>query len=621
MDRKRPSRFKTLRAQAAALMDDRTLALRGEGRLSWPQRWVHFWVLVGRGFVRNRCPVRASALAYTTLLALIPLLAVGLGVSTGLLKGSELRAAEFIRNLVDQVAPQLDLLPVGREEKAAAQRAVVEMVPRILQSEGEEQTRQIQALADRMVPEVIGGGDRAVRQEARARVVGQIQAQITGLREAGESRRAELTSALVDDLLLWRSHERVVGQIQAFISNIHSGALGLTGTVFLIFIALGLLSNIETTFNDIWGVARGRSWLARVVQYWAAITLGPLLMVLALGLLIGGQLEAARTGVQQGLPLLGGVLVQAGTYLGPFLLLVGTFTLIYLLMPNTRVDWQAALVGGLVGGLLWQLNSQFNVLFAARVVRTSQIYGPLSAVPVFLLGLYFSWLILLFGAQVSYTFQNRRAYLQEKQAESVNQRGREFVALRLMTGIGRWFQRGHGPPRLSQLTEELGIPTRLAQQVLHPLVTAQLVVEVAGLEPAYAPARPLETINCHEVLRALRAAGGADPTLDEASGNDAVYGEFARIQEAEQRAAAAVTVLALVQRAPARPALEAARGEQEPSSEPLPPPPVEKITPPASATETVAVTEPAAPTPPAASLDPAPVIAQAATDDKQTFPL
>ena len=117
MDRKRPSRFKTLRAQAAALMDDRTLALRGEGRLSWPQRWVHFWVLVGRGFVRNRCPVRASALAYTTLLALIPLLAVGLGVSTGLLKGSELRAAEFIRNLVDQVAPQLDLLPVGREEK------------------------------------------------------------------------------------------------------------------------------------------------------------------------------------------------------------------------------------------------------------------------------------------------------------------------------------------------------------------------------------------------------------------------------------------------------------------------------------------------------------------------
>ena len=171
MDRKRPSRFKTLRAQAAALMDDRTLALRGEGRLSWPQRWVHFWVLVGRGFVRNRCPVRASALAYTTLLALIPLLAVGLGVSTGLLKGSELRAAEFIRNLVDQVAPQLDLLPVGREEKAAAQRAVVEMVPRILQSEGEEQTRQIQALADRMVPEVIGGGDRAVRQEARARVL------------------------------------------------------------------------------------------------------------------------------------------------------------------------------------------------------------------------------------------------------------------------------------------------------------------------------------------------------------------------------------------------------------------------------------------------------------------
>ena len=92
-------------------------------------------------------------------------------------------------------------------------------------------------------------------------------------------------------------------------------------------------------------------------------------------------------------------------------------------------------------------------------------------------GLYFSWLILLFGAQVAYAFQNRRAYLQDKLVENVNQRGREFIALRLMTCIGRRFQRGQPPATLQEISIELGIPTRLAQQVLQTLLAARLVVE------------------------------------------------------------------------------------------------------------------------------------------------
>lgn len=564
MPKKPPGLFKSLLDQAEAFIDDRKLALAGEARLSRLQKFVHFWILVGRSFVRNRCPVRASALAYTTLLALIPMLAVGLGVSTGLLKSSEQQTAELIRNLVNQVAPQLDLLPVGGEEKADATRAVVEILPLILQSEGADQTRYIGELVDRIVP--AAGTDEAenrLLQEARERVSQQIRASVEGLLEASESRRAELMTAMVDDLLLLRSNDRVVSQIQSFIGNIHSGALGLTGTVFLIFIAIGLLSNIEATFNDIWGVPRGRAWLARVVQYWATITLGPMLMLLAIGLTIGGKLDAAQEWMQRWVPFIGSTLIGASSYLAPLLILTATFMLVYMLMPNTRVVWQAALVGGLVGSLLWNLNSQFNVLFASKVVTAGKIYGPLSAVPVFLIGLYFSWLILLFGAQVSYTYQNRRAYLQEKQAETVNQRGREFVALRLITCIGQWFQRGHGPPTLGEITDELGVPSRLAQQVMKTLVAAKLVVEVVGSETAYAPARPLETISCHEVLLAMRATSGQELSPRDEPSRDEVFGEFARIQEAEKQAAAAVTVLALVNRSQARLALASPAHEEK----------------------------------------------------------
>src|SRR5258706_15882692 len=114
-------------------------------------------------------------------------------------------------------------------------------------------------------------------------------------------------------------------------------------------------------------------------------------------------------------------------------------------MPNSKVRWRGALGGGLVGGVLFYLNNVVSVVYVSRVVSNSKIYGSLGLVPVFMIGLYLSWLILLFGAQVSYAYQNRTAYLEEKQIENINQRGREFIALRCMTCIGLRFKKAEPP--------------------------------------------------------------------------------------------------------------------------------------------------------------------------------
>jgi membrane protein len=217
-------------------------------------------------------------------------------------------------------------------------------------------------------------------------------------------------------------------------------------------------------------------------------------------------------------------------------------------MPNTRVRWSAALAGGFVGGVLWHINSITSVLYVSRWVTNSKIYGSLAAIPVFMAGLYFSWLILLFGAQVAYSFQNRDAYVQDKQADNVNQRGREFIALRLMECIGQRFQRALPPVGIAEIAHALAVPTRLIQQIIEPLQSARLVVEVTGDESAFAPARPLENINCHDILLALRAGQGQELATREDHARDGVYGEFARILEAEEHAASAVSVLALVNR-------------------------------------------------------------------------
>jgi membrane protein len=283
------------------------------------------------------------------------------------------------------------------------------------------------------------------------------------------------------------------------------------------------------------------------VLYWTTITLGPLASVAALGLTGGSHLQTTRNFVAQ-MPFIGDLIFQ----LLPLVVLWLTFALVYQVVPNTRVRFGAAFVGGVVGGSLWHLNNLFGFLYVSRFVSNSKIYGSLGLIPVFMIGLYFSWLILLFGAQVAYAFQNRAAYLQDKLAENVNQRGREFVALRLMTCIGQRFQRGLPPVTIQGISAELGIPTRLAQQVLQTLLAAQLVIEIAGTESAYAPARPLEAINAHHILHAMRTGGGQELPSQNEPVRAEVYGEFARIEEAEQQAAASVTMLALVNRAQAR---------------------------------------------------------------------
>jgi len=102
------------------------------------------------------------------------------------------------------------------------------------------------------------------------------------------------------------------------------------------------------------------------------------------------------------------------------------------------------------------------------------------------------------------------------------------------------------------MSRELGIPTKLIQQVLQTLLAAHLVVEVSGTEHGYTPARSLEAINCHHILLAMRATQGQELVTREEPVREEVFGEFARIQAAEKEAASSVTMLALVNRAQAR---------------------------------------------------------------------
>jgi membrane protein len=267
--------------------------------------------------------------------------------------------------------------------------------------------------------------------------------------------------------------------------------------------------------------------------------------MVALALTGGPHLRAIKDFLA-GLPLGLGQLTGFLFHFLPFVILSLAFALFYELMPNTNVQWRAALVGGIVGGSLWQVNNVINVLYVSRVVSNSKIYGGLGMVPVVMIGLYFSWIILLFGAQVAYAYENRATYLKERQAEGVHQRSREFIGLRLAALVGWRFQRGDKPPTLTELADKAGVPTRLAGQLLRTLVSNSILVEVSGGEAAYVPARPLNQISAQDVLQALRAGLGLDLSTRADEARTVVRNEFERIAQAERQVAAGISLAALV---------------------------------------------------------------------------
>lgn len=559
------------------------------------EQFVHFWVLVWRSYVRNRCPVRAAALSYTTLLALIPMLAVAMSLSSFLLKskGEEQIGAfidQFIAYVVPEAPTQTNSLPDEFESFANPADAPPSVETSLTNATS---AAQISATS---VPSPVA------------------------------------PSSLVHDARVVAAKERAAVQIKQFLQNANSGTLGTLGGLFLFWTAIMMLIRMEETFNDIWGVTQGRDWWPRITNYFFTIVFGPVLLIAAFGLTSGSHFQ--RTRELLGLmPFFEPLISQ----LLPVVIISIAFALVYKLMPNTKVRFSAAFIGGLLAGTAWHIFNLLSLHLGSSAVNASKIYGSLMLVPLLMVGLYVVWVIVLFGAQVAYAFQNRESYMQERLAENVNQRGREFVALRLMTCIGQRFQRGLPPVTIREISSELGVPSRLAQQVLQTLLAARLVVEIAGAEAGYAPARPLETINCHHILLAMRATQGQELVTRDEPVRVEVLGEFARIQAAEKAAASTVTMLALVNRAHARLELVALTGPENES--PLSPalvaagPPVElpgekplgeplpevDFAEPVEPVEPVAIEE-TTPVAPANISSVAPTVVSA-THDNESFPL
>lgn len=354
----------------------------------------------------------------------------------------------------------------------------------------------------------------------------------------------ELEPLLLDQLAVGGG--TAVTKIVEYINNTNVARLGTYGLVFLIVTVLTLLSNIEESFNSVWGVKETRPMLRRFTDYFSVVTIGPLLVVVAISMtstLRSQQLIITLVKYDY----VGEVLLFMFEIL-PFMVMWLVFAGLYLFMPNVKVSPRAALIGGVFGGTLWQLSQWGYLSFQVGVARYNAIYGTMAALPILMVWIYLSWMIVLLGLEMTYATQNLRTIRQDLRGPRVNFASLEFIALTVLLFVSRRFYAGKPALGQEELSSELDVPPRLLRTILDELTRLGFLVvttEESDLN-GYQPARALEKIRLYDVIRGLAVDGTDYSQLRKSCERGVVAGIEETLQAAERQALSEMTLRDLV---------------------------------------------------------------------------
>lgn len=294
----------------------------------------------------------------------------------------------------------------------------------------------------------------------------------------------------------------ITAQIIAFVDNMKVGVLGSLGFALLFYTVVSLMQKIERAFNHIWRTTRERSLSERFRDYLFVLTLGPAVVFVAIGITASAMSAPLIAQAMDHEAI--GIVVKFVGRLVPFLMIVAAFTFMYIFIPNTKVKKPAALAGGLVAGLLWNLTGWLFASFVVGSGKYTAIYSTFATLILFMIWLYLAWLILLTGAKISYYVQNPSSLRSDAFGVPFAHRARERIALAAAALIAQAYYRGHGCWTLSQLSRRLAVQIDPLQHLLSDLQQAGLVHQTADDPPGYLPARPPEETTAAEVLEAVR---------------------------------------------------------------------------------------------------------------------
>lgn len=332
---------------------------------------------------------------------------------------------------------------------------------------------------------------------------------------------------------------RVIAFSYSLLENTKGGLIAGIGVVLLFWAVLSILGEIEDAFNCVWRVRRSRRLARKFTDYLAMMVSAPILFVLSssLTVLVTGKAEA---------------MIQRTSFLGPlgpaisflltFLPYVSIWTLLvlhYVVMPNTRVPIRSGVVAAVITGTIYQVLQWVYIKFQVGVAHYGAIYGSFAALPLFMVWVQLSWMMVLFGAEISFAHGNCETFGFHPDDSRVSISARKLLALRICHLLIKRFSLAEKPLNAREISETLEIPGRLSRQLLHELAAIGLVTETMKSgknEVTFQPGRDVSRLTIQEALGLYEESGTANIPIPDSEEATKLLSSLKRLSDLAKRA-------------------------------------------------------------------------------------
>jgi membrane protein len=317
--------------------------------------------------------------------------------------------------------------------------------------------------------------------------------------------RPYLRATFGENAALQGAMERVLH----FVDRTDVSALGALGLVALVYTCVSLMGSVEDALNEAWGARTRRTFLRQVTDYVTLLVITPLLTVAATAVAAAAQSSRVVVFLREALGLEG--VIDFLLHFTSVAVVGLAFFAVYLILPNVRVKAASAALGAAVAAVAWQAALVVYVRFQVGVSNFNALYSVLSALPIFLVWTYASWIVVLAGAQVAASHQNEWTIRQRVRATRADQALKETLALLVAARVARAFVAGVPWRSRTGTADLVELSPLVVEQTLEALVGGGVLARaVSGGEAAYLPARDVDGLRVEDVRAAIRKDRDAD---------------------------------------------------------------------------------------------------------------
>ena len=300
------------------------------------------------------------------------------------------------------------------------------------------------------------------------------------------------------------------------LASTKGGLVAGIGVVVLFWTIIKVIGNIEESFNHIWKVKQGRTLGRKTSDYLSLMLLSPILLISSSSLSVFVETKIVWLMEVINLPAFGKAIVFYGLSLLPLLLLWLLFSIIYILIPNTKISLKSGILSGIVTGTVFQLVLWLYLSLQIGVSNYNAIYGSFAALPLFVVWLQIVWLIVLFGAQGCYYHQNYDYYRTNENYETLSFRVKKTLALQVLHLIIQNFIQKKTPLNTLEISSQLSLSMGIIQAVLAKLMRSQLITEIKtdNNQPRqFLPLHDSQYFSIANVIIALESCGNNQKPL------------------------------------------------------------------------------------------------------------